>query len=45
MTESYNLFNVSYKDQQTIIEEAKKISFVKTVKSAALAVNGSTECE
>ena len=33
MTEAYILLNVNYKDQQRIIEEAKKISFVKAVKS------------
>ena len=45
MTESYNLFIFSYKGQQTIIDESKRISFVKTVKSAALAVNASVECK
>ena len=33
MSEAYILLNVNYKDQQRIIEEAKKISFVKAVKS------------
>jgi DNA-binding Lrp family transcriptional regulator len=33
MSEAYILLNVNYKDQSRIIEEAKKVSFVKTVKS------------
>ena len=33
MSEAYILLNVNYKDQQRIIEEAKKVSFVKAVKS------------
>ncbi len=33
MSEAYILLNVNYKDQQDIIEEAKKIPFVKAVKS------------
>ena len=33
MNEAYILLNVNYKDQQRIIEEAKKVSFVKAVKS------------
>ncbi|HEX5185338.1 MAG TPA: Lrp/AsnC ligand binding domain-containing protein [Nitrososphaeraceae archaeon] len=33
MSEAYILLNVNYKDQSRIIEEAKKVPFVKTVKS------------
>ncbi|MGE0243600.1 MAG: Lrp/AsnC ligand binding domain-containing protein [Nitrososphaeraceae archaeon] len=33
MSEAYILLNVNYKDLSRIIEEAKKVSFVKTVKS------------
>jgi DNA-binding Lrp family transcriptional regulator len=33
LSEAYILLNVNYKDQQRIIEEAKKVSFVKAVKS------------
>jgi DNA-binding Lrp family transcriptional regulator len=33
MSEAYILLNVNYKDISRIIEEAKKVSFVKTVKS------------
>lgn len=40
MTESSNLFNFRYKDNQTIIDEAKKVSLAKRVKSATLSVNG-----
>lgn len=44
MTEDYILLNVNCKDQQRIIEESKKISFVKLVKFVEGAVLGSTEC-
>lgn len=33
MNEAYILLNINYKDQQRVIEEAKKVSFVKAVKS------------
>ncbi len=46
MTEAYILLNFNCKDQQQrIIKEAKKISFVKTVKFVKAAVLGLTECK
>ena len=45
MTEDYILLNVNCKDQQRIIEESKKISFVKMVKFVEAVVLGSTECK
>ncbi len=44
MTESYILSNINCKEQQMIIEEVIKTSFVKTVKSVKSASFYSTEC-